>query len=207
MNDFLTTQELIKRIEHSRDSHQVMSEIELEKNAKMRKIFKIIYWGFVAFFILHLIYMAIPLFLDTEALVSLKGSQIEVIAKTGQTPPTLELTVVEIDEFHFEDLEVGDLVVVFNDVDAYYMEKAVLSIDEVNETFIASYAGITSDTYDEDTLVGIYSQDANFFQLIQYGMNSLRGFIGTALVYILVSTIVYYLAFKKPEFNEEDSDI
>lgn len=207
MNDFLTTQELIKRIEHSRDSHQAMSEIELKKNANMRKIFKIIYWSFVAFFILHLIYLALPLFLDTEQLVSLKGSQIEIIAKTGQTPPTLELTVVEIDEFHFDDLEVGDLVVVFNDVDEYYMEKAVLSIDEANETFIASYAGITSDTYNEDTLVGVYVQDANFFQLIGYGMNSIRGFIGTALVYVLVSTVVYYLAFKKPEFIEEDSDI
>ena len=206
MNDHLSTKDIINGIKHSRHSQKNGSNNN-KKQHSMKKMFKIIYYGFIAFFILHLMYIGIPLFFNTGPLLSFQNTKIESVAKAGQAAsPTLVLTIVEVEDINFDELDTGDFVVIYNEVDDFYIEKAIIEIDKENKTFTASYAGNTIETYDETVLLGVYVQDANFIQLFQYGISTKQGFIGTALVYIVVSSIVYYVAFQRNHNKEEDSE-
>ena len=206
MNDHLSTKDLINGIKHSRHSQKKVSNGNKKHNS-MKKVFKIIYYCFITFFILHLMYIGIPLFFNTGPLLSFQNTKIESVAKAGQAAsPTLVLTIVEVEDVNFDELDTGEFVIIYNEVDDFYIEKAIIDIDKENKTFSASYAGNTIETYNESSLLGVYVQDANLIQLFQHGISTKQGFIGTALVYIVISSVVYYVAFQRNHHKEEDSE-
>ncbi|MGE4321243.1 MAG: hypothetical protein AB7E61_07325 [Acholeplasmataceae bacterium] len=204
MNDFLSTNEILQMIEHSREPINQMNPDNQKQQTKLGKIF---YWIIVGFSILHLIYLALPLFLTTNQMIQLVGSQPVAVVKFGQTPPELLVEVVKVKKYDFDDLNIGDVVVVFAETSGVYIEKEVISIDQGAQTFTASYLGQTLETYDKEDLAGTYVKDANVLQLFTYAVSTPRGYLGTMTVYIVILGIAYYMIFHQIKTqNTKDSD-
>lgn len=191
-------------IEHSREPINQMNPDNQKQQTKLGKIF---YWIIVGFSILHLIYLALPLFLTTNQMIQLVGSQPVAVVKFGQTPPELLVEVVKVKKYDFDDLNIGDVVVVFAETSGVYIEKEVISIDQGAQTFTASYLGQTLETYDKEDLAGTYVKDANVLQLFTYAVSTPRGYLGTMTVYIVILGIAYYMIFHQIKTqNTKDSD-
>ncbi|QWB95838.1 hypothetical protein KHQ89_07980 [Mycoplasmatota bacterium] len=206
MENLLSTNELLLLIEESRDSININSIKILDEEAKVIKIVKTIYWIVIAFLILHLLYLSLPFYLDAQTITTIKGTDAIAVVKKDQSPPILEITIVVIEDFDYDDLALGDYVVVHNPEDDINMEKRVVAIDFTNNTFEATYANQTIELYTSDDLIGIYKEDATFFQLFSYGMSTLRGFIGTIIVYIIIAGVSYYIIFIQHDQKNEDED-
>ncbi len=206
MDKLLTTKELIQLISHTRMTALNNKPVAHKKqNSNLNA--KAIYWIIVGIVGLFLIYLSLPLFLSKETVVDLVGSQPTVIAKKGQTPPDLELTLAVVSHYDFSDLKVGDYVIVYSVESDVYLEKEVTSIDMSNESFQASYVGETSDDYQENQLIGVYERDAGLWNMFLYATNSVRGILGTVAFDIVIFGVAYVLIFKKSILkDEEDSD-
>jgi len=206
LENLLSTNELLLLIEESRDSININSIKILDEEAKVIKIVKTIYWIVVVFLILHLLYLSLPFYLDAQAVTTIKGTDAISLVKKDQSPPMLEITIVVIEDFDYDNLALGDYVVVYNPDDDINMEKRVVAIDFTNNTFEATYANQTIESYISDDLIGIYKEDATFFQLFSYGMSTLRGFIGTIIVYVIIAGVSYYVIFIQHDKKNEDED-
>ncbi len=201
MEDLLSTNELIDMVEKSRNTVDLASN-----NATQMKHPKIIYWIMVGIVSLLIIYIALPTFIDKASLVQAFGVQPAAAAKYGQTPPKLDLTVIVVEKYDYENVKIGDLVVVYSEENGVYLEKKVTHIDLINHSFQASYIGDTADTYQQDELVGVNVRDAGFLQMVLYAMSSSGGFIGTVCFNIIIFSVSYSLLFKKPKIQDKDSD-
>jgi hypothetical protein len=209
LNNLLSTNELLLLIEQSRDSVNVQSMKVIDEEARVFKIVKMIYWVVVVFLILHLLYLSLPFYLEAQTVTTIKGSDTVAVVKKDQSPPILEITVVVIDKFDYDDLALEDYVIVYNPDDDIYMEKRVVAIDFTNNTFEATYANQTIESYTSDDLIGVYKKDATFVQLFSYGMSTLRGFIGTIIVYIIIAGVSYYIIYIQHDNKkniDKDSD-
>ena len=204
MNDLLTTNEILQMIEHSRKPLEQKTITHKEILSKTGKTF---YWIIVVFSILHLIYLSMPLVFSTESLIEIFGSEPVAVAKLGQTPPELSLTVINVTNIDFEDLEIGDFVIVYAETQDVFIQKEVVIIDDENLTFEASYAGLTLETYSSDDFIGKSLGDANILQLFNYAVGTVSGYIGTFVTYIVILTVAHYIIFHKPKNTlEEGSD-
>lgn len=204
MNDFLSTNEILQMIEHSREP---INQENPDKQKQQSKLGKTFYWIIVGLSALHLIYLALPLFLSTNDLIEIIGSQPVAVAKFGQTPPELSINIVKVKKYSFDDLKLGDIVVVYAETSDVFIEKEVVSIDSVNHTFEASYSGQTLEIYQSDDLLGSYVKDANVFQLFTYAVSTPRGYFGTMTVYIVILGIAYYMIFHQTKtHNTKDRD-
>lgn len=204
MHELLTTSDLITLIEKSRHSvnHQVPQIKEIKKKTKTKIWIKIIYIFFLLLAMMHLAYLTLPRFYSQNELMNMFDEQTIEVVKYGQTTTTVEITLVQVHSLSFSDLMVGDHIVIYNDTDLYYMEKEVISIDQNNETFHASYNGDTLETYDADELLGYVINDANFLQMYNFSVSSLRGYLGSIGIYVIIFGVTGMYTFRKTNKNE-----
>ncbi len=203
MEKFLTTSEIIDMIENTRAGE---STISIDSEKSQWRLGKIIYWIMVGIAVLQLAYLSLPLFMSTHTLIDTVGSQPVAVATYGQLPPSISLQIIKVGQYQFDELEVTDVVVVYNDVDSIYIEKQVISIDQANQTFVATYTGTTADTYEAHDLIGVNEGTAGIFQLFLFAVSTQTGYIGTAVVYVLIFGISYVFFFKRDKILIKDSD-
>ncbi len=110
----------------------------------------------------------------------------------------LKLDVIKYKKLPFEDIKVGDQVVVDGDfnIDVYWVET-VVSIDSTNKLITTSYDQQVVSTYTENEIIGMYIANANFIGSIYYTASFLKGFIFITLTHGIFLFSYYYILINK----------
>ena len=203
MEKFLTTSEIIDMIENTRASE---SSLLIDNEKPQWRFGKTIYWIMVGIAVIPLAYLSLPLFMSPHTLIDTLGSQPVAVATYGQLPPSISLQIIQVGKYQLDELKVTDVVVVYNDVDSIYIEKQVISIDQANQTFTATYTGTTADIYEAHDLIGVNEGNAGIFQLFLFAVSTQTGYIGTVVVFVLIFGISYVFFFKREKILIKDSD-
>lgn len=192
MNDFLTTDELLKLIEKSRS---LPNERSKERHPIHFK--RITYVSIAVLAVLHLVYIAIPLVFQ-EQTKDIIGYQYVVAIQQNQTIDNeLDGRVVKLEQIDDDALAVGDHVLVYGLYSTeYYWELVINSIDYSQEIIYASYDNIITNAYTRDQIEGRVGENANVIGIAYYTASSLSGFLYMTLFHLVVLSIIYYVLFK-----------
>jgi hypothetical protein len=112
---------------------------------------------------------------------------------------TLQLGIVRIEETNFEELNVGEEVIVYGDfsLDVYWVET-VVSVDAQKFEVASTYDQNSVTTFSKDEILGTYVRDANFMGTIYYSASFTRGFIFLTITHgIILFSYYYVLLYKK----------
>lgn len=175
---------------------------QLPQNHKLQKVSKIIYWSIVILAVLHLLFLSLPLFLNTEQLINLKGEQTLLVMTKGQSS-SFSRSIVVVRKLDDNDLATGNYIILYNATDDYYIEKQITSYSSGASTFYASYSNQIEDEYNVSDIVGVYKKDANFIQLLSYSSSTPLGYTSTAIVYVIVLSLSYIIFIKNPSEGDK----
>ena len=106
----------------------------------------------------------------------------------------LTLGIVKIKEVNFQNLEIGDKIVVWGDfsLDVYWIET-VVSVDDVSLDVDATYDNLLSTNFIDSDIIGIYIEDANFLGSVYYSASFFQGYIFLSISHLLILFGYYYI--------------
>ena len=112
----------------------------------------------------------------------------------------LHLGVVKIRKLEFDDIEVGDKIVVDGDfnLDVYWVET-VVSVNHTTKAVLTSYDHKVASTYSKEDIAGEYIKDANFLGMLYYSASFSKGFILITLTHSIALYVYYHLLITKKE--------
>lgn len=173
--------------------------IKQKKKLKINK--RVLYWILFAIAITHLVYISIPMILPNRGLnvvrytnvIAVPIDQEVVVDETGFE---ISATVVLIEKFDPDELEIGDLVVIFGKFgsNVYWVER-VASFDLENQTLTTTLDGYTQseDVNSFDEVEGFFVRRATIAGTLTYVSSNTRGYLVMLFSHALVLSILYYL--------------
>ncbi len=202
MTDFLTTDELLAQLRRQEAGSVTPNSQTKKKDKKKFKINKkVLYWVLFAIAILHLIYISIPMILPDRGLglvrytnvIAVPIDQEVVVDETGFE---ISATVVLIEKFDPDKLEVGDLVVIYGKFgsNVYWVER-VASFNLVDQTVTTTLDGYiaSEDVNTFDEIEGFFVRKASLAGTLTYVSSNTRGYLVMLTSHALVLSILYYL--------------
>jgi hypothetical protein len=201
LTDYLTTEELLAQLRRQA-ADTVSTNTQSKKKTKKFKINKrVLYWILFAIAITHLIYISIPMILPDRGLgivrytnvIAVPIDQEVVVDETGFE---ISATVVLIEKFDPEKLEVGDLVVIYGKFgsNVYWVER-VASFNIENQTLTTTLDGYiaSEDVNSFDEIEGFFVRRATLVGTLTYVSSNTRGYLVMLTSHALVLSILYYL--------------
>lgn len=202
MQDFLTTEELIHRLKLQDTVVTAVDEVKksLGRKEKIKKTFKTFFWVAVVVAILHTIYSIIPMVVDHRAIDLYGGNRILAIPNTQELDQELLAEVIYAKKFDFDDIEVGDRIVVYGKfgTDFYWVEQ-VVSINESRRELETTFGYYIENTYSEAEVVATYVRKASMFGTIYYVGSTPRGFVSLLAIQGIILSLIYYYYIRKPQ--------
>ncbi len=164
------------------------------------------FYVWIGFFIFGLIllvnigFMTIYLINNDYQYRVIDHAYVDVVLPNQEIDTTLQLGIVKIEETSLAELKVGDSVVVYSDfkIDVYWVET-IVSIDASAKEVTVTYDNVSTETFSEDDILGIYVEDADFFGTIYYSASYLRGFIFLTITHGIILYGFYYIFLAKKE--------
>jgi hypothetical protein len=215
LSNYLTTDELVAEL--NKVNLAVTSHGNIEKNRKKdvtkkavnqtkkesktsKKTKKLIFFIVLAIAVINLIFLMIPTFFENGSFLINGDKSVLAVPNDqefGVGDNILNTKIIVIEKLNPEELENGDLIVVYGrfDKDLYWMEE-VLDFDLENEILSTTFAGFILNTYSFEEISGIYVRDANLLNIIYYVSTSIRGFIILVFVHLIIFGFVYYFFIK-----------
>jgi len=216
LSDYLSTEELVKIIndkkalfqEDDYSKHKIkknrasLSVNDLKNKLKRNKR---IFLGIVILILLHLSYLVLPLVLPHNGLalfgmanvVAVPYDQEIVVDETGYE---VYAAIVVIEKFKVEDLNIGDLVVIYGKFgsNVYWVER-VEDFDLDARTITTSVDGFvaSTDVTSFDDVEGFFVRMAGQSGVISYVSANLNGFILIILIYVVAIYGFYILFIEK----------
>ena len=195
IQNLLNTDELINAIEESKTDAFIVRK--KHHHRKKREFY--ILWGIVIFAVLHLLLFSLPLMVGIHKTVDITGSarvigipyiEGNVAERPGQ--------VIVLGRYDTDQISTGDHIIVYGLVNTtYYWEVEIVSIDQNNQTFNATYDGLFDATYSYDDIYGIYTRDANAVGIFLYVLSTWRGLIASFAVYASILIVYYSMVYKE----------
>lgn len=202
MTDFLTTEELLAQLKRQ-DSNSVnqTTNLKVKKKINFRFNKKILYWVLFAITITHLLYISVPIILPDRGLSVVRYTNVIAVpidqeVVVDETGFEISATVVLIEKFNPDELEIGDLVVIYGKFgsNVYWVER-VASFDLDNETVTTTLDGYVAseDVTSFDEIEGFFVRRANLVGTLTYVSSSARGYLVMLFFHALVLAVLYYL--------------
>lgn len=202
MTEFLTTEELLAQLRRQEaGSVSTNPQAKKKKNNKFKINKRVLYWILFAIAITHLIYISIPMILPNRGLgvvrytnvIAVPIDQEVVVDETGFE---ISATVVLIEKFNPELLEIGDLVVIYGKFgsNVYWVERvSAFNLEEetVTTTLDGYIASEDVNTFDE--IEGFFVRKASIVGTLTYVSSNTRGYLVMLTSHALVLSILYYL--------------
>jgi hypothetical protein len=202
LTNFLTTEELLAQLKRQEAGSVSTNPQTKKKKTKKFKINKrVLYWILFAIAITHLIYISIPMILPDRGLgvvrytnvIAVPIDQEVVVDETGFE---ISATVVLIEKFNPELLEIGDLVVIYGKFgsNVYWVERvSAFNLEEetVTTTLDGYIASEDVNTFDE--IEGFFVRKASIVGTLTYVSSNTRGYLVMLTSHALVLSILYYL--------------
>lgn len=122
-----------------------------------------------------------------------KHSFINAISPDQNVSATMYTDIVKITEFKSDEVEIGDLVVIYSDfgVDDYWVEE-ITSIDDDNQEISTTYDGITSIKTPFEDVLGTYQKSSNIFGTLYFTAKFNTGFLLLTTGHLLILASFYY---------------
>ncbi len=189
----------------------------LEKRSRNLKIIKITYWVIAILAIIHVIYL-LSLLVSQNRGLSLFGQTTVVAVPIDQQITIIDggfeanATVVIIRRFEPNDLEVGDLVVIYGKFgsDVFWVER-VVSFNNTTRELVTTIDGVfaSEDVTSYDQVRGYFVREAGLSGAINYVSSQFRGYIITFLTYagILIVMRYHYQKEKKKLIQETEKSL
>lgn len=202
MTDFLTTDELLAQLRRQAGD-VVPPHIRHKKSIPWKKVFnkKVLYWTIFALLILHLVYITIPMVLPDRGLgvvgyTNVIAVPIDEEVTIDETGFEVKASVVLIRKFIPEEMQVGDLVVIYGKFgsNVFWVER-VASFDLENRTLTTTLDGYTAseDVNSFDEVEGVFIRKATLAGTLTYVSSNTRGYLVMLLAHALVLSILYYV--------------
>jgi hypothetical protein len=123
-----------------------------------------------------------------------------VIPNDQELDQELNSDVVHIKKFSFDDIEVGDRIIIYGKfgTDLYWMEEIVAK-DDINRTIDTTFGYFIRNTYEEDHVVATFDHHANLFSTILYVATTPRGFASMLFIEALALSVIYYYFVRNPK--------
>lgn len=202
MNDYLTTEELVKALNRQTSEPQIKETIKEKKviNQKIKKVGRIVYWVVLGFMILYSLYAVIPMVFEDRAVNFLGKSTILVIPNDQELDQDLTSDVVHIKKFSFDDINTGDRIIVYGKfgTDLYWMEQ-IVDINRENRTLDTTFGYFIRNTYSEDDIIATFDHHANTLSTIIYVATTPRGFASLLVIEVLILSVIYYYFVREPK--------
>ncbi len=165
-----------------------------------RKYVKIGFFIFGLLLLLNISIMTVYLIDQTYDHTLFKTAYTHAVLPEQSLNQKLKLDVVKYKRLPFNDIKVGDKVIVDGDfnLDIYWVET-VVAVDHTAKTIKTSYDYEVASTYHEDDIVGMYIKDANFFGTIYFSASFLRGYTFITLTHCLLLYAYYSLLIHKED--------
>lgn len=195
LKHLLSTDELVKALNEPDDDN--VNHHQKDHQRKKRQY--VIFWGIVAFAVLHLFYLALPLMLGIHQSVHLLGHArvvgIPYVEGVGIDRPG---QVIYMGKYDIDEIAEEDFVMVYGLLDTnYHFEVEITSINTTNQTFTGSYDGAYEITFDFEDIDGIYVRDVNGFGVFLYVLSQWRGLLATAGIYASIILVYYMFVYKE----------
>jgi hypothetical protein len=200
LTEFLTTEELLAQLKRQ-EAGSVSTNPQTKKKKKFKINKRVLYWILFAIAITHLIYISIPMILPNRGLgvvrytnvIAVPIDQEVVVDETGFE---ISATVVLIEKFNPELLEIGDLVVIYGKFgsNVYWVERvSAFNLEEetVTTTLDGYIASEDVNTFDE--IEGFFVRKASIVGTLTYVSSNTRGYLVMLTSHALVLSILYYL--------------
>lgn len=211
LNNFLTTEEILKRIQSS------MSSVQAEKPKKEKKqktdevinrnqkIKKIIYFSLLALAIIHILFVTIPLISPSGAVNVVGRQYVMAVPNDQELDNELNTRIVQIKPFRIDDVSIGDTIVIYGKfgTEVFWVEE-IVEIDYGNQTIDATFDGFLRNTYLFEDIGGTVLRQTNIFGSIIFVASQARGYMALLVTYIIVFSTVYYFYIRKPKHLKED---
>lgn len=195
MNEYLTTEELVKAL-HLQASRPQSKEVVKQKkisNQKIKKVGRIIYFVVLGLLVLYTLYALIPMVVKDRAVNLLGRSTMLVIPNDQELDQELNSDVIHIKKFSFNDIKIGDRIIIYGKfgTDLYWMEE-IVDIDTVNRTLDTTFGYFIRNTYSEQEIIASFDHHANLFSTIIYVATTPRGFVSMLFMEALILSVIYY---------------
>lgn len=215
MNNYLSTDELIKQLEkqnsaqlqiHSKNKTKQYHFKEKKNKFISKKTGKIIYFVCLAIAILHMLYISIPLVSPSRA-VNIVGNQyVMAVPNNQELGPMLQTKIVRIKPFNSNDLELGDQIVIYGKygTDVFWVED-VVDIDFDAETLDSTFDGFLRNTYSFAEIGGKVIKESNLFGSIIFVSTRIRGYLSILATYTAIFGMVYYFYIRDPKKHKKEN--
>lgn len=202
MNPFLTTEELVLKLNNQKSESIIDSNESLksERIVKVKKIGKSLYFVLVGVLAIYSLFSMIPMIFPNRAVNFLGNTTMLVVPNDQELDSELQTDIAHVNKFNYEKIAIGDRIIVYGKfgTDLYWMEE-VVAIDEVNQTLDTTFGYFIRNTYQKNEIVATYQKRGNLFSTILYVSTTPRGFISLVIVETLVLSVVYYYFIRKPK--------
>jgi hypothetical protein len=198
----MTTEELVKalRLQASKPIQEETHKRVKKDRTRIKKVGRIAYFVVLGIMVLWTLYAIIPMVVKDRAVNLLGRSTMLVIPNDQELDQELNSDVVHIKKFSFDDIEVGDRIIIYGKfgTDLYWMEEIVAK-DDINRTIDTTFGYFIRNTYEEDHVVATFDHHANLFSTILYVATTPRGFASMLFIEALALSVIYYYFVRNPK--------
>ncbi|PKK93824.1 MAG: hypothetical protein CVV61_02725 [Tenericutes bacterium HGW-Tenericutes-6] len=206
LNNFLTTEEILKRIHTSTSTVQaqkthVPKAVKSQKDVdRKNKIKKIIYFSLLALAIIHIVFVTIPLIAPAGAVNVIGRQYVMAVPNNQELDNELNTKIVQIKPFRIDDVSVGDAVVIYGKfgTNVYWVEE-IVAIDYGNQTIDASFDGFLRNTYLYEEVSGTLIRETSLFGTLLFVATQARGYLALLVTYTVIFGTVYYFYIREPK--------
>lgn len=202
MNDYLTTDELVLKLNTEQDKplSEQMDETKIYRKEKVKKIGRIVYWIILGILLLYTLFSMIPMIFEDRAVNLLGRTTMLAVPNDQELDEELTSDVIHVKKFRFEDVQIGDRIVIYGkfSTDLYWVEE-VVSIDREKQTLDTTFAYFVSNTYSKDDIRATFSHHSTTLSTIFYVSTTPRGFASLLFIEVLILGAVYYYFVRKPK--------
>lgn len=202
MNDFLTTEELLKRLKQQDEGIKPVHHVHMTASRKrqIKKIGSIIYWVILSVAVLLTISALIPIVFPHRAVNVIGATTMLAIPNDQELDQELKADIIRVKRFNFEQIKIGDRIIIYGKfgTDLYWVEE-VVSIDAINQTLDTTFGYFIRNTYTKDQIIASFDRHTTPLSTVLYVATTIRGFISFILIETLVLGAIHYYFIRNPK--------
>lgn len=202
MQDFLTTEELIRQLNTQETVAKSTQEIRSRviTKARVKKTFKTFFWIALVFAILHTLYSIIPMVTNHRGVDILGKTSMLAIPNDQELDQELQGSIIRVEKFDFDQIKVGDKIVVYGKFSSelYWVEEVTEKNDQTREVK-TTFGYFIQNTYREAEIVATYLREVTTLGQIYYVGSTPRGFASLLAIQGIILTLIYYYYIRKPK--------
>lgn len=205
MQDFLTTEELIRQLNTQETVAKSTKEIRSRviTKARVKKTFKTFFWIALVIAILNTLYSIIPMVTNHRGVDILGRTSMLAVPNDQELDQELQGSVIRVEKFDFDKIKVGDKIVIYGKfgTELYWVEE-VTEINPSAREIHTTFGYFIQNTYAEEEVVATYLREVTPLGEIYYVGSTPRGFTSLLAIQGIILTLIYYYYIRKPKENK-----